>query len=213
MMIDTNITTLIEKLTNENTFLGYFFLLAVLLLPYLPNIPEFIEKRKNAKIKLLSDALECEHIEELMREHLESELSTRHFHLATGINAEKDVREAILHTIDAASGELKLNHFKHAFSFLTLKGSTLSLHVPRFEKFFYRVSKVIRFMSFGMLLFTIFFAILSILVADASKFAFFVTMAAVSFISIYCSVEHTFRVSSAEIIQRYLQNNVNSATQ
>ncbi len=203
-MIDTNITTLIENLTNENTFLSYLVVPVFLLLFNLRNITTFIQERKNAKIKLLSDALECEHIIGITREHLKSELSTRHFHLATGINAEKKVREAILNTIDGASGELKLNDFKHADSFLTMKGSTLSLHVPRSEKFSYRVSQVFSFVSFGMTVFTVFLAYLSILVADASKIAFFVTMAALFFISLCWCVGQTFPVSSAKIIQRHL---------
>ena len=202
--METILNTLIENLASGHIFLGNFLLLVALLFANWSNIIAFIEDRKNAKIKVLTDALECEHIKGLMRENLKSELIKQYFRLATGINAEKDVREAILNTIESASGKLKLNHFKHADSFLTMKDSTLSLHVPRWKKFFYWVEKALCIASFCMFVFLVPLAVFAFFVAGASSVAVIAAMAAWSLVMSFLSLEQTFSVSSAEIIQRHL---------
>ena len=209
--METILNTLIEYLTNESTFLGYFLLLVALLFANWSNIIAFIEDRKNAKIKVLTDALECEHIKGLMRENLKSELIKQYFRLATGINAEKNMREAILHTIDGASGELKISHFEDALLHLTVKNGELSVDLSRFFKYVCWFLWLVGFFFFivGLLIISGSFS----LIKEMGWEGLYYTLAGVMLCSGGLVFKKCSRLgSSAGIIQRYLKNNVNSAT-
>lgn len=144
---------LIDSLSNGNLLLAGVIVAVALIFNY-KKIVDFLEDRRKAKLVKLSDALKCEYIRDLTRSHLEEELATEHFKLATGIRLEKEFRDTLIAAHRSTKGELSFIHFKRALPHLHLEDSELSVHISIFEKVGYMVNLVSGFTMaiFGLLL-------------------------------------------------------------
>jgi len=132
------IKNLIELVKDDPLLL--LFVPVVIIIPILfkaKSILSFIDERKKSKLENISSALNCKYIEGLTKEHLKNEVVNEHFYLSTGINIEKELREAILKSHSEAKGKLTFTHYKRALKYLRCKENDISLEVKskQFDKY------------------------------------------------------------------------------
>lgn len=125
-----------DSLSSGDVLLPILMAAAALLFNY-KKIIEFIEERQKARVAKLSEALKCEHISGLTKSHLEEELATEHFKIATGMRAEKAFREAVIQAHQNTQGELRFVHFKRALPLIFYEDAKLAVKITRFDLFDY----------------------------------------------------------------------------
>ncbi len=145
---------LIDNLSNGNLLFAAVIVVIALIFNF-KKVVDFFEDRRKAKIAKLIDALKCEYIQGLTRAHLEEELATEHFKLATGIRLEKEFRDAVIAAHKSTKGELGFVHFKRALPHLYFENSELSVQISIFEKLSYCFNLIFGFAMaiIGLLLF------------------------------------------------------------
>lgn len=189
---------LIDSLSNGNILLAAVIAVVALIFNY-KKIMEFIDERKKARIVKLIEALECEHIQGLTKCHLEEELATEHFKMTTGIEAEKEFREAIIQAHRNTNGALNFIQFKRALPHLFYKDSNLSVRITKFEWVGYWFNLIFGFILFfsGLLYLILPSQIKDIKLTQAFSIfglgCFFIVIAAVM-------IYQTFPVASAKKI-------------
>ncbi|MCY7293873.1 hypothetical protein [Alteromonas sp. a30] len=127
------------------------------------SIVTFWDERRRIKLSHLKEALQCECIKGLTRRHLERELESEYYRLATGFKAEPQLRDAITRAHERFEGELKFDHFRRASSCLRLVNGRLAVNISPMDRF-------LGFGSFilGVLFYLTGFAIFMVGIADVS---------------------------------------------
>lgn len=127
---------IVDKLVdglNEGNILIPILIAAVALIFNFKKVFDFFETWQKARVKKLSEALKCEHISGPTKSHLEEELATEHFNLATGMRMERGFREAVILAHKNTQGELRFVHFKRALPHLTYRDAKLGIEITRFD--------------------------------------------------------------------------------
>ena len=124
---------IIESLENGNILL-VVALVAVALVINSQKILEYYESRKRLRIEKLKEALASEHVKDSTRTHLEDDLEAEYFNLATGINLERDFREAIIKAHQSSDGDIRFVHFKRAMPHIKFNNKALSVVITPAEK-------------------------------------------------------------------------------
>ena len=96
-------------------------------------IVTFWDERRRIKLSHLKEALACDCIKGLTRQHLERELESEYYRLATGFKAEPQLRDAITRAHEKCKGELRFDHFRRASSCFHLKNGQLVVRLTRFD--------------------------------------------------------------------------------
>ena len=132
------IAKIIESLENGNILLVLVFAIFALLLNG-PKILEFVESRKRIRIEKLKEAISNGSVKGATKVHLENELESEYFKLATGLYLEREFRESIISLHEKAKGEIKFVHFKRALPHLKYSSEVpnLVVKITLFEKMAY----------------------------------------------------------------------------
>lgn len=171
-------------------------------------IVDFFEERNKARISKLTEALQCEHLSELTKIHLQEELATEHFKRSTGIRAEKQLRDALIKVHKNTNGELRFEHFKRAIRYLSFKDNQLTVHISKYEEWSFRYN-----MLFGVV-----FAFLGLILFSLTGFVGLdSTKAIINYVSIsmfICTIGafmlfETLPMFSARCVQKELEKSVN----
>ncbi|GGW96688.1 hypothetical protein [Alteromonas halophila] len=124
---------IVSSIEEGNILVSVIIVVVAIIFNY-KKIADYLEERKRARILKISEALGCEHVEGLTKEHLKEELATEHFKIATGLRLEKEFREAIISLHKKTKGNLGFFHFKRAMPHLEYKYSNLKVNLTRFDK-------------------------------------------------------------------------------
>jgi len=168
-------------------------------------IADYLEERKRAKILKISEALSCEHVDGLTKEHLKEELATEHFKIATGLRLEKEFREAIISLHKKTKGNLGFFNFKRALTHLEYKDSKLKVKLTWFDRVGFWFNLV-----FGCVLALL--GLLTLIVpaqidqVSIVQFFMFVGLGAFFFAIAVMMLVQTFPVRSAKFIQGEMQS-------
>lgn len=196
---------LIESLSNGNILLSVVIVAVAFVFNY-KKIVEFLEERKKARITKLTEALKCDFVTGVTKEHLEEELATEQFKITTGIRLEKQFREAVIQAHKSANGELAFIHFKRALPHLLYEQNLLKVKVSLFERVNYWFNLIFGFvLAFSGLA----FMVLPSQVAEGSFVQIITTFGAGCFffaISLFM-LSQTFPVVSARKIENLVSNN------
>lgn len=195
---------LIDSLSNGNILLAAVIVAVALVFNY-KKIVEFLEERKKARITKLTDALKCEFVTGLTKEHLQEELATEQFKITTGIGLEKQFREAVIQAHKSTNGELSFIHFKRALPHLFFEKNNLDVKVSTFEKVSYWFNLVFGFIL-GFL--ALILMILPSQINGVTLIQFFTLFALGCFFITVClfMLTQTFPVISAKKIKKQLSN-------
>lgn len=184
-------------------------------------IIDLVEKQRKSRVAKLSEALKCEHITGLTKSHLEEDLATEHFKIATGVGREKAFREVLIQAHQATHGELDFIHFRQALPLLDYKDNKLTVKIDRFDLFGYRLNLFLGYvlailgsLAIGLLISLLGIAfssqfkvinivqILSLLTQGASLIAFALLI-----------LKETFPVRSARKVAKELEKQRNNSAQ
>lgn len=167
-------------------------------------IADYLEERKRARILKISEALGCEYVDGLTREHLKEELATEHFKIATGLRLEREFREAIISLHKKSKGNLGFFHFKRAITHLEYKDSKLKVKLTLFDRLGFWFNLI-----FGCILALL--GLLTLIVPaqideiSIVQFFMFVGLGAFFFVIAVMMLVQTFPVSSAKFIQKEME--------
>ncbi len=117
----------LNKAISEDNIWMVFAIVLVFLLFKVKTVVDFWDDRRKAKITKIKEALECGTISGVTREHLENELEKEYWRLATGIQCEKEYREAIVKAHKNCNGEIGFRHFIRSQDELLFKDGVLSI--------------------------------------------------------------------------------------
>ena len=95
---------------------------------------DFFRKRK---LEHLKDACASEHVKGLTKERLQEDIETEYYRLATGIFAEKCLREAMISAHKDISGDIGYIHFLRGKEFIGLERGKLIITINKFDKAIY----------------------------------------------------------------------------
>ncbi len=123
---------IIESLNNGNILVAVLIAFIALIFNY-KKLVHFFDERKKTRVLVLTETLECQYINGLTKSHIEDELATEQFKLATGIRLEKEFREAVIQAHQKTNGELSFPHFKRALPYLFYEKSALKIKISKFE--------------------------------------------------------------------------------
>lgn len=120
---------LIEHIvTNDNW--PVLALVAFLVLVFnLKSIQEFLEKQGTRKENFIKEAIELKSVSDSARKLLEEELDYLIVKKATGISADKYMREAILQILEKSKGDLQIFHFARAREHIRMKDKKLVIEL------------------------------------------------------------------------------------
>lgn len=99
-------------------------------------IVDYYSEHKKSKIKTISEALQCEYMDDFTKNHLEESLATEHFRLSTGIKLEKEFRQALIKAHKETNGELSFKHFKRALPNIEYSEAKLHIKISWLDKVF-----------------------------------------------------------------------------
>ncbi len=118
---------------NGNPLLAIVFVILALLMN-LSKIQDFIDSKKKKKIDNLKEAVKNDHIKGLTKSHLENLIEKEYFKFSTGIDLEREFREALIALHQSTDGEVRFAHFKRAIPHLSYKNHEIIVNVTLFEK-------------------------------------------------------------------------------
>jgi hypothetical protein len=78
---------------------------------------------------------------------LENLIESEYFKSITGINLEKEIREALLQAHQKTNGELNFKHFKRSIPYLSYKDAVLSVKIDIFSMFGFIYNLVLGLLS------------------------------------------------------------------
>ena len=132
--MDNFLNLLIEGITTGNIFVVAIIVVMAIIFNF-EKIFSFLHTRKRVKIQLIEESLKNLHVNGDTKLYLESLLEKEYFKAITGIDLEKEIREALIQVHKEANGELKFKHFKRAIPFLLYKDGVLSVKIDKFSMF------------------------------------------------------------------------------
>lgn len=119
----------------KNGVTGYIQAFAIVLVVLIFNIKKIVtfwDERKKAKTLQIQEAIDKS--SGITKEYLEDELVQEHFYRVTSINAEKQLREAILQSHRALGGKVNFTLFKRARAHFFLDdNSQLAIKIDWFD--------------------------------------------------------------------------------
>ncbi len=130
--MDKTLSLLADAIANQS-FFAFTVIITGGLIFNLKNILEFIDSRKKIKIQLIEDSLKTSHINGNTRAHLESAIENEYFKVITGIDTEKNLREAMIQAHQDL-GEVNFKVFKSAIQHLNSKAGVLEVNINGFSK-------------------------------------------------------------------------------
>ena len=136
---------LIESLDGGNILLAVVIVCVALIFNY-KKIIDFLEERKKARLDKLSNALKCDHVSGLTKEHIEKELELEHFKTVTGMSLERGFREAVIGAHQNTNGNLSFTVFKRALPHLKYRDSVLIVHISIFDIISYYFNLIFGFL-------------------------------------------------------------------
>lgn len=98
------------------------------------NFLESYDLFKRRKLKKLKDALDSEYVTGLTKERLLEDIETEYYRLATGISAEKSIREAMIKNHKSIASDVSYYHFLRARYHLGMKNGELTVNISWFDK-------------------------------------------------------------------------------
>jgi hypothetical protein len=126
---------LVEFIINNDILVVFLFFI-ILLFRSPKELIQFLDTWKTSKTSTLDLALKSSYLKGSSRKLIEEKLEQRHFHLSTGLNIEKIVREKILEVYEYCAGEIRFKHFVRACDHYKFKNSTLSVSWGIYQVFF-----------------------------------------------------------------------------
>jgi hypothetical protein len=132
--MDKLLNPLIDGVTSGNILI-VAIIFAVAFIFNVEKIFSFLDERKKVKIQLIEESLNNSHVNGNTKLYLENLIESEYFKSITGINLEKEIREALLQAHQKANGELKFKHFKRSIPYLSYKDATLSVKIDIFSVF------------------------------------------------------------------------------
>lgn len=195
---------LIKSLSNGNILLGIVIIAIAFIFNY-KKIVMFLEERKKARIGKLIEALKCEYVTGLTKEHLQDELVTEYFKITTGIRLEKQFREAVIQAHKSTNGEISFAHFKRSLPHLFFENNSLRVEISQFEKASYWFNLVFGFILAALGL------VLSILPSQVENINFLQILVILGtglffIVTSLFMLLQTFPVASARKIEKLLIN-------
>lgn len=127
---------IVDLFASDNYGVGIFAFIAVVMGSIafnLTKIVTFFDERKNIKLAKLTNALKCEYITESDKYHYQEALATEHFAIATGLRAEKEIRDLIVNCHKNCEGTLRFAHFKRAIPFIRLEDGKATVIITRYD--------------------------------------------------------------------------------
>lgn len=113
------ILELISSLVQAGNYIGVILFILVLIAFKFNSIVAFIESRKKVKITRFTDTLGCEYLSELSKKHIQDELASEYYFIATGIRVNKMFRESLIETYYKTQNKLNFDVYKRAISYLS----------------------------------------------------------------------------------------------
>lgn len=190
------------SLEEGNILFPVIIVLVAIILNY-KKISDYLEERKRARALTISQALNCDYVSGLTKEHLKEELVTEHFKIATGLRLEKEFRESVINLHKRMEGSISFSHFKKAIEHLEYKDSEIKIKLTWYDKagFWFNLIFGCILALLGMLIF-----IVPTHLADVSvvQFFMFVGLGAFFFSTSVMMLNQTFPVRSAKLIKKEL---------
>lgn len=130
--MDKLLNPLIDGVTGGN-ILVVAIIFAVAFIFNVEKIFSFLDGRKKVKIQLIEESLNNSHVNGNTKLYLENLIESEYFKSITGINLEKEIREALLQAHQKTNGELNFKHFKRSIPYLSYKDAVLSVKIGIFS--------------------------------------------------------------------------------
>jgi len=148
---------LIQSITSLTITESSLLLIIVFVLFYFSlNLSKFIANYdflRSRNINSLNNALKSDKFDGISKEHLEAELEKKYFYFATGINLEKENREALIKLHKSSNGNIHFAHFKRAIPFLSFQDAKITFEKEiKYKIFYYSLLIAGVIMLFGGLL-------------------------------------------------------------
>ncbi|WP_136678664.1 hypothetical protein [Neptunomonas sp. XY-337] len=130
--MSATLETIIDSLKNGEFVLTILIILISLIVNY-EKIILIIENRNKARVRKLLEAIECQSAKGVTKEYLIEELANEQFKVATGIGAERELREAMILLHRSMEGELPFKYFKRALPHLSLKEGEIEVTISKLD--------------------------------------------------------------------------------
>jgi hypothetical protein len=144
--MDKLLNPLIDGVTGGN-ILVVAIIFAVAFIFNVEKIFSFLDGRKKVKIQLIEESLNNSHVNGNTKLYLENLIESEYFKSITGINLEKEIREALLQAHQKTNGELNFKHFKRSIPYLSYKDAVLSVKIDIFSMFGFIYNLVLGLLS------------------------------------------------------------------
>lgn len=161
-----------------------------------------IQKRRLERIK---EALSSDYTSGLTRERLKEDLETEYYRLATGVFAEKPLREEMINTHKSMEKEVGFYHFLRARDYISLENGMFSIKIKRIDNaaYYYNIfTSLLLFLGAAFILLTIVFSPGGEW-GGALRNVLYLTFVVLALIFTLTQIKPTF---SARLIQRTLRN-------
>lgn len=102
----------------------------LVVLPIIKKIVDFWKEWQKNRLSEITEAVQCEHIEDITKAHLQKTLATEHFARATGVRWGKELRETVIRFCNDSQDLISFDQCKIAREFLAVHENKLVIKIP-----------------------------------------------------------------------------------